>query len=77
MPNTPALVQTEPPLNVVRCVECSGPIRYIDRKPYECADCGRNVYMRDGLIRPGYHWEIVGDWLTSVETVDIDWDGDE
>ncbi|MGW6745953.1 hypothetical protein ACWGDX_35325 [Streptomyces sp. NPDC055025] len=78
MPNTPAPVQTEPPLNVVRCVECSGPIRYPGNyQPYECADCQRNVYGSDGLIRPGYHWEIVGDWLTSVETVDIDWDEDE
>ncbi|MFF4701071.1 hypothetical protein [Streptomyces chattanoogensis] len=61
-----------PPINVVRCVKCTGPIRHIDRKPYECADCGRNVSMADGLIRVGYHWEIVNDWLTSVETVDVD-----
>ncbi|WP_448323630.1 hypothetical protein [Streptomyces sp. DSM 41493] len=56
----------------MRCVKCIGPIRHIDRKPYECADCGRNVSMADGLIRVGYHWEIVNDWLTSVETVDVD-----
>ncbi|MEU7148456.1 hypothetical protein AB0B15_10510 [Streptomyces sp. NPDC045456] len=61
-----------PPANVVRCVKCNGPIRYFTRKPYECADCGRNIHMSDGLIRVGYHWERVGDWLTSVETVDVD-----
>ncbi|MFG2147584.1 hypothetical protein ACGFRG_25880 [Streptomyces sp. NPDC048696] len=61
-----------PPVNVVQCVSCKGPIRHIDRKPYECAHCGRNVYTSDGLIRPGYHWEIVTGWLTSVETVDVD-----
>ncbi|MGW6600578.1 hypothetical protein [Streptomyces sp. NPDC055036] len=61
-----------PPSNVVRCVECNGPFKRPEGKPYECADCGRNVYPGDGLIRPGYHWEIVAGWLTSVETVDID-----
>ncbi|MGW1259691.1 hypothetical protein ACWD5Q_32065 [Streptomyces sp. NPDC002513] len=72
MPPTSAPAQTEPPENVVRCVECGGPIRYIDRKPYECAGCGRPIYMGDGLICPGYHWETVADWLSSVETVDLD-----
>ncbi|PPT14830.1 hypothetical protein [Streptomyces cinnamoneus] len=61
----------EPPANVVRCVACDGPIRHIERKPYECAHCSRNLYQHDGLIRPGYHWEITdAGWLISVETVD-------
>ncbi|MCC2278917.1 hypothetical protein LKL35_26325 [Streptomyces sp. ET3-23] len=66
------MLTIDPPANVVRCVACTGPIRHIDRAPYECADCARHVFMSDGLIRPGYHWEIVTGWLTSVETVDVD-----
>ncbi|MEU0739232.1 hypothetical protein [Streptomyces sp. NPDC006134] len=65
-------VTTAPPTNVVRCVECSGPIRSVGYGPYECADCGRNVYPRDGLVRPGFHWEIDGGWLTSVVTEDAE-----
>ncbi|MGW2539655.1 hypothetical protein ACWC5I_01945 [Kitasatospora sp. NPDC001574] len=65
----------EPPANVVRCVACDGPIRHVERKPYECAHCSRNIYERDGLIRPGYHWEITDGWLTSVETLDDEDDG--
>ncbi|MFJ3775247.1 hypothetical protein ACIPX0_26490 [Streptomyces sp. NPDC090075] len=60
------------PDNVVRCVKCSGPIESPGDGPHKCADCGRYIYLRDGLIRPGYHWRIVEGWLTSVETVDID-----
>ncbi|MGW8630586.1 hypothetical protein [Streptomyces sp. NPDC055793] len=60
------------PSNVVRCVKCGGPIRYLEGRPYECAECERNIYVGDGLDRPGHHWEGVDGWLTSVETVDID-----
>lgn len=64
---------TNPPTGTVRCVACTGPIQHPgDYQPYECIDCGRNVYLSDGLIRPGYHWEIVNGWLTSVETVGVD-----
>ncbi|MFF7021431.1 hypothetical protein ACFY97_10490 [Streptomyces klenkii] len=67
------MITLSPPTNVVRCVQCTGPIRHPGHhQPYECADCGRHIYMSDGLIRPGYHWEIVSEWLTSVETVDVD-----
>ncbi|MEV7282567.1 hypothetical protein [Streptomyces sp. NPDC093111] len=67
------MITLPPPTNVVRCVQCTGPIRYPAKyQAYECADCGRHIYMSDGLIRTGYHWEIVGTWLTSVETVDVD-----
>lgn len=61
---------TVPPANVARCVKCDGPIRYIEREPYECADCGRNVYVHDDLHPVGFHWEITDGWLTIVETID-------
>ncbi|WP_327068753.1 hypothetical protein [Kitasatospora sp. NBC_01302] len=68
MPNTHVRTPVAPPDNVVRCVECNGPIRHPEGKPYECVDCGRGIYGSDGLVRPGYYWEITdAGWLTSVE----------
>lgn len=63
------------PENAVRCVACNGPIKHIEGKPYECADCGRNLLQGEG-IRHDAHWDIKGGWLVyELYGPDSDLDG--
>lgn len=66
------------PSNVVRCVECDGPIKHEHAKPYECSECGRHLLASDETYAVlGAQWEIVGGWLLSVETEDDPRDTEE
>jgi hypothetical protein len=59
------------PSNVVRCVVDQGPIKAsTDTHPHQCADCGRAVFVFDGLVKLGYHWERQDGYLVYVETTD-------
>jgi hypothetical protein len=59
------------PSNVVRCVVDQGPIKAsTSSHPHQCADCGRSVFVFDGLVKQGYHWESKNGYLIYVETTD-------
>ncbi|MFB8351016.1 hypothetical protein [Streptomyces niveus] len=66
------------PSNVVRCVECDGPIKHGTSGPHVCANCKRGVYAADKTYAvPGEHWKESYGYLVAVETEDDPRDTEE